>query len=174
MKMEKSVFIAKRAAFFEDIKRNVQRAPNEVDLSLEQDKYLVVPSSIISDEENGELIIKVEGRFFNEKFSVMYSIWQVGIKLKIGINLKLEEMIEAFFKEEDGTVSRIWGEGNNPIIEAIHGGIFFDWEFDAKNLYDSYQTEEIFISGIRNMHVQTMKIIYNYLKNKKGSILSNN
>lgn len=169
--MEKEELFAKRKRFFEDIIENLFIPPSEIDFALEQDKYYVEPdrSSLIMNERTGHLAIKVPGNFFDIDFFVLYSIWQVGSRLKIGVNLKESIILPAFAEDEHGEVFRIFGEENPPTVDALHGGIFYDWEFPARELYSSYMNQENIISGVRHLHFRTMRIIYDYLEKINNS-----
>jgi len=38
--------------------------------------------------------------------------------------------------------------------------MFYEWEFNVPNFYDSYLTQERYILGIRHMHFRVMRIVH--------------
>lgn len=165
--MDKKELLDNRKQFFNDIITSLNRETGELDKHFEQDVYYIKPNKdCLIDVPNGELIVEVNGKFFDIEFKFLYSVWQVGTKLKIGFLLKTTELMEAFARDEQSEILHVWGENKAPLIKAIHGGVFYDWEFDATHLYDSYMSQENYSMGIRHMHLRALKTVYDYASQK--------
>ncbi len=166
--MTKEEVIEKRIEFFNDIIYSLQRKIGELDVYFQQDKYSIRPENkdFLVDPTNGELICNLSGSFFGTSFEVLYSVWQVGTLLKIGFLVKTEEVYEAFANDEQSEVLHVWHDKGNLTIKPLHGGIFYDWEFNVNNIYDSYLIQENYSMGIRHMHLRVLKTIYDYLEKK--------
>lgn len=159
--MDKKKLFNSRADFFNDIVDNITRLPQKIDKILNQDIYYINPISIdiLNDPINGDLAIPFKGEFHNKQFEVMYTIWQIGENLRIGIALHDETLQDMFELDAHNEVESIWN-GNRPTVEASHGYLFYDWFFETPDLYNSYTHQERFIQGIRHMHFRVMKIIH--------------
>jgi hypothetical protein len=164
-KMDRNKLLDNRKQFFTEIISNLSREVGKLDKYFEQDKYYVKPEkeSLVMDVANGELVFEVKGEFFNTPFSYLISIWQIGTRLKIGILLKEESLFKAFGLDEQSGFLDCWGKDSRPEVNIIHGGAFYDWQFDAEQLYSSYMNQENYTMGIRHMHLKALKIIYDYL-----------
>ncbi len=163
--MDRKELLGNRKQFFDEIIVSLSREVGELDRHFEQDKYYLQPNkdSLLVDVPNGELICEVKGHFFNIPFNYLISIWQVGTILKVGLLLKTEFLFNAFGTDQHSGFLDVWGKDNQPDIKIIHGGAFYDWQFNAANLYESYMNQENYIMGIRHMHLRASKIIYDYL-----------
>lgn len=164
--MDKETLIENRTEFFNDIIYSLKRKIGELDIYLEQEKYTYIPNdnSFLNDPINGELICSVKHNFFNQEFELLYSVWQVGTLLKIGFLVKTDTIFEAFAADEQDEILHVWHDKGRLTIKPMHNGIFYDWEFDATNIYDSYQMQENYSMGIRHMHLRAMKTIYDFLE----------
>lgn len=160
--MDKEQVLKSRKEFFQEVIEILFISPIETDLFLNQDKYYIKPvrEKIINSPEFGDLIIPVKGKFFSTKFTVNYSLWQVGTNLKIGISITDIDLQGAFVADQNDEISELWGEHNIPKIDISRGFIFYTWSFDSPNLYNDYLEKEKFILGIRHMHFRAMKIIH--------------
>lgn len=160
--MTKEELLNQRNAFFKEVASHIQTAPSRIDEILNQNKYYVRPSNedIIINSNYGDMIIKINGSFYGRNFHLFYSLWQVSDTIKIGIALCDEELHGAFTSDTHNEVYYIWGWKNDPKIDVARGIVFYDWEFDVPNLYDSYKNQERFILGVKHMHFRTMRIIH--------------
>lgn len=165
MNLTKEELIENRSNFFNDIIFSLQRKIGELDHLFGQDSYQIIPKNedFRSEPINGELMYEINGEYFNQKFKILFSIWQVGTLLKIGFLLKTPEIYEAFGQDQTSDILYVWHDNGNLEIKSIHGGLFYDWTFNASNLYESYQTQENYIQGIRHMHLRVLRTIYVYL-----------
>lgn len=163
--MDRKELLENRKQFFNEIIISLSREIGELDKYFEQDKYYIKPQkdSLLIDVQNGELICEVKGHFFNLPFNYLISVWQVGTRLKIGLLLKTEFLYKAFGLDEHSGFLDSWGKENLPEVNIVHGGAFYDWQFNAEHLYSSYMNQENYIMGIRHMHLKALKIIYDYL-----------
>lgn len=159
--MDKEHLFKARTLFFNDILDQITNPPNDMDMILNQSKYYISPevSKIIKNIETGDLAIPITGSFFDKKFKLYYTLWQTGMRLKIGVAIYDDEMQDVFEKDTHKEIESIWPD-SNPIIDVAHGCVFYDWTFDATNLYDSYQIMEKYILGMRHMHFRVMRIVY--------------
>ncbi len=169
--MNKHEVLEARTTFFNEVIEALLIPPTETDLFLNQDKYYIKPiqNKIIKHAEFGDLIIPIEGKFFSTKFTVNYSLWQLGKNLKISISITNIDLQGAFVADKNDEISELWGEQNIPQIDISRGFIFYTWTFDTENLFSDYLEKEKFIFGIRHMHFRAMKIIHDEcsrLKNK--------
>lgn len=160
--MNKNEVLEARKTFFSDVIGTLLIPPIETDLFLNQDKYYIKPNyeNIINLPEFGDLIIPIKGKFFSTKFTLNYSLWQLGTNLKIGISITDIDLQGAFVADKNDEISELWGEQNVPKIDISRGFIFYTWSFDSPDLYQNYLEREKFIFGIRHMHFRAMKIIH--------------
>ncbi len=165
MNFTKEELIEQRTNFFNDIVFSLQRKIGELDQVLGQSSYQIIPKNedFLNDPINGELMCEIKGEYFNRKFEILYSIWQVGTLLKIGFLLKTPEIYEAFGQDENSEILHVWHDKGKLVIKDIHGGLFYDWEFDASSIYESYQIQENYSMGIRHMHLRILRTIYMFL-----------
>jgi len=164
--MEKEQLITERGQFFNAIIETLKQPPSAIDIILQQDKYYVVPNEnkITSTPENGDLAIFINGTFYKKEFNIYYTIWQLGNILKVGVAIYDDELHGAFASDHHNEVFYIWGNKNDPRIDVSHGCVFYDWEFDATDLYASYRSQERYILGVRHMHFRVMRIIHDECK----------
>lgn len=169
--MDRNALLENRKQFFNEIISSLSREVGKLDKYFEQDKYYIKPEkdSLVLDIPNGELVFEVKGEYFGTSFSYLISIWQVGTRLKIGLLLKNESLFKAFGLDDQSGFLACWGKENLPEMSIIHGGAFYDWQFNAENLYSSYMNQENYIMGIRHMHLKALKILYNYLSDEHTS-----
>lgn len=160
--MDKIELLDRRGEFFTEIANHIQKEPTTVDVILKQDKYYIKPATndIVVNSEFGDMIIKINGKFYDKEFSIFYSLWQFSNTLKIGIALNDDELQGAFTSDTHNEVYYIWGWKNDPKVDIARGCVFYDWEFEVPDLYESYKCRERFILGIRHMHFRTMRIIH--------------
>lgn len=160
--MEKEILIAKRKQFFDNILEVLKKPPSSIDMILQQDKYYVAPNltKLTSVPESGDLAIFINGKFHEKEFNIYYTIWQLGDILKIGVAIYDQDLHGAFASDHHNEVFYIWGNKNDPRIDVAHGCVFYDWEFEVKELYDNYRNQERFILGVRHMHFRVMRIIH--------------
>lgn len=163
--MDRNTLLENRKQFFDEIISSLSRDVGKLDKHFAQDKYYIKPEqdSLVLDVPNGELVFEVKGEYFNSPFSYLISIWQIGNRLKIGILLKDESLFKAFGLDDQSGFLDCWGKEARPEVSIIHGGAFYDWQFNAENLYSSYMNQENYIMGIRHMHLKALKILYDYL-----------
>ncbi|NCP98105.1 hypothetical protein GW796_07270 [archaeon] len=160
--MDKDTLLSKREVFFQQIIEHINRPPSKIDIVLNQDKYYILPdmSNTFVNSEYGDMIININGSFFDKNFNVFYSFWQLSDTLKIGIAINDDELQGAFASDSHNEVYSIWGSKNDPTIDIARGRVFYDWEFDVPHLYDSYKQQERFILGVKHMHFRVMRIIH--------------
>lgn len=159
--MNKEQLFNARTLFFNDILDQITNVPNDMDVILNQAKYYVAPevNKIIKNVETGDLAIPILGSFFDKKFKLYYTLWQTGSRLKIGVAIYDDEMQDVFEKDAHKEIDSIWPD-SAPLVDVAHGCVFYDWTFDATTLYDSYQTMEKYILGMRHMHFRIMRIVH--------------
>jgi len=164
--MDKQELAVKRKIFFDSIIGNIKRPPSEIDEVLQQDKYYIAPieNKTMSDPENGDLAIFINGKFHEKEFNIYYTVWQLGDILKVGVAIYDEDLHGAFASDHHNEVFYIWGNKNDPRIDVAHGCVFYDWEFAVKDLYDNYRNQERYILGVRHMHFRVMRIIHDECK----------
>lgn len=169
--MNRTELLENREQFFNEIISTLSRDVGKLDKHFEQDKYYIKPEadSLILDVPNGELVFEVKGNFFDHSFSYLISVWQVGTRLKIGLLLKEESLFKAFGLDDQSGFLECWGKDSHPEVNIIHGGAFYDWQFNAENIYSSYMNQENYIMGTRHMHLKALKIIYDYLSEEHTS-----
>lgn len=160
--MDKATLIAKRQEFFDEILRHLNIPPSKIDKLLNQDKYYIAPDkdNTYINSEYGDMAIHVNGQFYDKKFCISYLFWQLGNTLKIGINLRDDELQGAFASDAHNEIYYIWGIKHDPKIDVARGTVFYDWEFDVPELYDNYKNQERFILGAKHMHFRVMRIIH--------------
>lgn len=162
MKITKQELIEMRSEFFEAIFEQIKKPPTRIDDILQQQQYYVAPdlSQSFYDPQAGDFAICINGEFFEKKFTIYYSLWQLGEMLRIGVKIEDEELQGAFASDTHNEVFYIWGMKNDPRVDVAHGSVFYDWEFDVPELYDSYKNQERFVLGTRHMHFRVMRIIH--------------
>jgi len=160
--MDKQTLMAKRQEFFKSILKCLSDGPSKIDKILNQDKYYIKPDleNSFINSEYGDMIIQINGEFYEKKFNVFYSFWQPGDILKIGIAINDDELQGAFISDTYNEIYYIWGLKNEPVVDASHGCALYDWEFEVPNLYDDYKNQERFILGVRHMHFRVMRIMH--------------
>lgn len=160
--MDKATLIAKRQEFFEQIIKHLNTPPSKIDRLLNQDKYYIFPDMENSflNSEYGDMVIQINGKFYEKNFGIFYSFWQLGDTLKIGIALSDDDLQGAFASDAHNEIYYIWGIKNDPKIDVARGCVFYDWEFDIPELYDNYKNQEKFILGAKHMHFRVMRIIH--------------
>lgn len=175
--MDKAQLKEKRKEFFQEILEAMRRPPTRIDIVLQQDKFYkpVDEENTFFDPEAGDLAISIKGTFHEKEFNVYYSFWQLGDMLRIGVAIYDDELQGAFASDAHNEVFYIWGMKNDPRVDVAHNCVFYDWEFEVKDLYDSYRNQEKFILGARHMHFRVMRILHDecqrifYAKNKLAS-----
>ena len=176
--MNKEELFKARNLFFDDILLQLNNSSSEMDVILNQAKYYVKPSEkIVKNVETGDLAIPIVGEFFEKKFKLYYTLWQTGARLKIGVAIYDDEMQDVFEKDSHKEIDTIWPDCI-PLVDIAHGCVFYDWTFDATNLYDSYQNLEKYILGVRHMHFRIMRIVHDncelfYLEKQKDLLREN-
>lgn len=160
--MEKVDLIKARTKFFEAILEQLHRPPARIDNVLQQSGFYmpVDDENTFFDANTGDFAICIKGNFHGKQFDVYYSIWQLADMLRIGVAIYDEELQGAFASDTHNEVFYIWGMKNDPRVDVAHGCIFYDWEFEVKDLYDSYKNQERFILGSRHMHFRVMRILH--------------
>lgn len=160
--MNKEELMAVRDMFFKSIFDQIKKPPNRIDFVLQQASFYICPNEEKSfyEPEAGDLAICIEGEFFEKKFIIYYSIWQLGDMLRVGVKIEDEELQGAFASDTHNEVFYIWGMKNDPRVDVAHGAVFYDWEFEVADLYDSYKNQEKFILGTRHMHFRVMRMIH--------------
>lgn len=175
--MDKATLKAKRQEFFKEILEAMRRPPTKIDSILQQDKFYnpVDEENTFFDPEAGDLAISIKGKFHEKEFNVYYSFWQLGDMLRVGVAIYDDELQGAFASDAHNEVFYIWGMKNDPRVDVAHNCVFYDWEFEVKELYDSYRNQEKFILGARHMHFRVMRILHDecqriyYAKNRDNS-----
>lgn len=159
--MEKEELISNRTKFFQNIINHLDSPPSRIDEILNQDIYYIKPdlNKLLFNPNSGDMVIPIDGEFHNKKFNIFYSFWQVGYTLKIGVALNEVDLQGAFASDTHEEVYDLWGVSNKPKIDVARGCVFYDWEFDVTNLYDSYRDQEKFILGVKHMHFRVMRVI---------------
>jgi len=160
--MDKPTLLAKRQDFFQQIINHLNTPPSKIDEVLNQAQYYVYPNmeKTFINSEYGDMVIQIDGEFYDKKFSIFYSLWQLGDTLKVGIALNDDELQGAFASDTHNEVHYIWGWNNEPKVDVARGCVFYDWEFDVPNLYDNYKNQEKFILGVKHMHFRAMRILH--------------
>lgn len=160
--MDKITLLAKRQEFFEEIMKHLNSPPSKIDQLLNQDKYFIYPdmNNSFLNPEYGDMIIQINGKFYDKDFNIFYSFWQLGDTLKIGIAIGDIDLQGAFASDAHNEIYYIWGTKNDPRIDVARGCVFYDWEFEVPDLYDNYRNEERFILGAKHMHFRVMRILY--------------
>lgn len=175
--MDKATLKAKRMEFFKEILEAMRRPPTKIDMILQQDKFYnpVDEENTFFDPEAGDLAISIKGKFHEKEFNVYYSFWQLGDMLRVGVAIYDDELQGAFASDAHNEVFYIWGMKNDPRVDVAHNCVFYDWEFEVRDLYDSYRNQEKFILGARHMHFRVMRILHDecqriyYAKNRDSS-----
>lgn len=162
MKLTKENLIEMRTEFFKAVYEQIKKEPTRIDEILQQKQYYISPDLEQSfyDAEAGDFCICVNGEFFEKKFVIYYSLWQLGEMLRVGVKIEDEELQGAFASDTHNEVFYIWGMKNDPRVDVAHGSVFYDWEFEVPELYDNYKKQERFILGARHMHFRVMRIIH--------------
>ena len=172
--MDKEILTEKRGLFFTEVLEALRRPPTRIDVILKQDKFYrpIDEENTFFDAGAGDLAISVKGEFHGKEFNFYYSFWQLGDTLRIGVAIYDEELQGAFASDAHNEVFYIWGMKNDPRVDVAHDCVFYDWEFEVDDLYDSYKRQEKFILGARHMHFRVMRIIHDecqriyYVKNR--------
>lgn len=175
--MDKATLKAHRMEFFKEILEAMRRPPTKIDMILQQDKFYnpVDEENTFFDSEAGDLAISIRGKFHEKVFNVYYSFWQLGDMLRVGVAIYDDELQGAFASDAHNEVFYIWGMKNDPRVDVAHNCVFYDWEFEVKDLYDSYRNQEKFILGARHMHFRVMRILHDecqriyYAKNRDSN-----
>ena len=160
--VDKKILWAKREEFFNDIIHYLQQKPLPIDYLLNQANYYLSPdmNNSISNSEYGDMAICVNGEFFGKQFKVYYTVWQLSDVLRIGVNIADEDLQTAFSTDNNNEIFYIWGHKNDPKINILNECIFYDWEFEVPQLYESYREQEKFILGMRHMHFRVLRVIH--------------
>lgn len=160
--MDKETLISKRQEFFDAILTHLNTPASRIDYLLNQDKYYtkIDPNGSFIKSDFGDMVIQIEGEFYEKKFSISYLFWQLGDTLKVGIVINDINLQGSFAADGHNEVYYIWGIKNEPRVDVARGCLFYDWEFEVPFLYDSYKNQERFIIGAKHMHLRVMRIIH--------------
>ncbi len=166
--MNKETLVKLRTEFFNNILSSIKLKPSKVDQLLKQDKFFILPDTekSVFSPETGDLALYFKGEFHDMKFEFFYSIWQIGNLLKVGIAI-FDNLESAFSDDTHNELYLIWGKKHQVNIDFARECSFYDWEFDATNIYKNYQEQERFIFGIRHMHFRVLRIIHDECKKIK-------
>jgi hypothetical protein len=167
--MNKEELLKKREIFFQDITEVMFREKSKINAIYDIEKYFVYPNKedIFCDIKHGELIFITKSEYFGNPFEILLGVWQVGNKLKIGFHIKDkdQDLLTAIFQDEQSEFLYVFEDGK-PNIKSIYGGVYYDWYFNAKDLYESYQNQETFIMNMRHLYLRVLNTIYNYYEKK--------
>ncbi len=155
-----------RESFFDSVISVMSEDPTQMDIFLDQQQYYVKPieKEIYKNSAYGDLVVPVGGNFSDKNFKVWYSMWHIGERIKVGIMLKDVDLQEALISDHHKEINKVWGVDVQPNIDATHGALLYEWEFNCPDFYDSYMYQEKFILGMRHMHFRVMRIVYDKFK----------
>jgi hypothetical protein len=160
--LTKESLLKNRKEFFENILKEISKKPGKIDSLLKQEQYFfeIDDEDTFYDETTGDLIITTKGTFFNKPFTTLYSFWQIGDTLKIGVTILNAELSLAITSDQHNEIYTVWGDKVVPEMELLQAGLrFFTWSFNCPDLYLDYKQQEKFILGARHMHFRIMRII---------------
>ena len=184
-----SDLIEKRKMFFESALHYLTLEPTKIDFYLLQAYSFIEIDKAAADinAEFGDFWLPINTRIQNYNLSFVYSMWQFGPILKIGLigyenkNCPIPRLWHSCQEE----ISSIWHKpaesddlGLEYMSESERGKktkvtpefvvredmLFCEWTFNASNLYDNFQNQEYFILGLRHMHFRTISILSKKIK----------
>lgn len=161
-------FIAhQREIFFDEILAAIRLPPGEVDRIMGQDMYYAPPQEdgIILDAGWGNLVFTIAVKDdLNEVHKFMYSIYQIGIVIKIGI-LWSGYLKDVPQSEEDEIHEGFWQNVVKFVRSSRRGeSVLTEWEFSEPELYLSWSRQETYVLGMRHLHFKVLKIVSNFIK----------
>lgn len=161
--MTQHELVAQRKYFFEKIVAYLEKEPQEVDLRLRQSEFFrpIEREGMIFDPELGDLWIKVKPSFYGKTVSLAYSFWQYGNVLKAAV-IAYDNDVEWAMQRDGshGELAQLFGQNRYYSLHTQHNETYYEWQFDATNLYDSYQNMENYILAFRHMHFRVMRLIH--------------
>lgn len=127
-------------------------------------KYIKFPNreEIFCKPEYGELVIPLRSEYFGKKFEIIYSLWQIGDELKVGFLIKQDEIVDLLLNERE--IFDDMYETSEYKFMLKYDGVFSEWYFKVKDLYENYEPQEYFIMRFRHMHINALRALYNNLK----------
>lgn len=156
---EKFLLRAKRKDFFDAILWAISMPPGEIDKKMGQDINFFPPSKdgLVIDPIMGNLIMHVYPTFHGKEYHYWYSIWQIGLSLKIGVVLEGDLKI-APIMEGQNEIEKIWGK-TFPEVHDRDGSSMYQWSFEDKDLFVNWINRERFILGMRHCHFRMLRIL---------------
>ena len=157
---QKSLIVALRRDFFDEIVKALFIPPGVIDRAMCQHENYVRPDGVVlNDPDMGTLLIKICNLhpFDSDDAGVFYSIYQIGRVLKVGILIHDSVMNHSFKADAGG----IWS-AKPAVLTARGQNILLEWEFDEPDLYESWIPQEGYVLGVRHMHFRLMAILMHY------------
>ncbi len=168
--MQESDLLKKREAFFEKIINIMFRedVSSSKKLNIEDlfgiNKYIKFPDKedIFCKPEYGELVIPLRSEYFGKNFEIIYSVWQIGEEYKVGFLIKQDSMLDLLLNKRE--VFDDMYETKDYKLSLKYDGVFAEWYFNAKGLYENYESQEYFIMRFRHMHINLLRTLYKNLQ----------
>lgn len=168
--MQELDLLKKRELFFEKIINIMFREDitSSEKLNIEDlfgiSKYIKFPNKeeIFCKPEYGELVIPLRSEYFDKKFEIIYSLWQIGEELKVGFLIKQDSILDVLLNEKE--VFEDMYDKSEYKLSLKYDGVFAEWFFNVKGLYENYESQEYFIMRFRHMHINLLRTLYKNLK----------
>lgn len=127
-------------------------------------KYIKFPNKeeVFCKPEYGELVIPLRSEYFDKKFEIIYSLWQIGEELKVGFLIKQDSILDVLLNEKE--VFEDMYDKSEYKLSLKYDGVFAEWFFNVKGLYENYEPQEYFIMRFRHMHINLLRTLYKHLK----------
>ncbi len=127
-------------------------------------KYIKFPNKeeVFCKPEYGELVIPLRSEYFDKKFEIIYSLWQIGEELKVGFLIKQDSILDVLLNEKE--VFEDMYDKSEYKLSLKYDGVFAEWFFNVKGLYENYESQEYFIMRFRHMHINLLRTLYKNLK----------
>ena len=187
--MGQNKLIKQRENFFNCVLHYLTLEPTKIDFYLLQAYSFreIDKNTANINSEFGDFWLPINTRIQNYNLSFVYSMWQFGSILKVGLigyenrNCPIPKLWHSCQEE----ISNIWHKPSNsenlgfeyisdseiakktkikPDFVVREDMLFCEWTFNATDLYDNFQNQEYFILGFRHMHFRTISILNKKIK----------
>jgi hypothetical protein len=157
-RLTKEEVVRARGEFFNDVVAHLEAQPQEIDDKLEQVKFYCAPdrSTLISDAAFGDFYIDVNPFFAGRMWPLAYSMWQIGLSLRIAIILQSHTEDARWLEPEE--FAQLWPGVEMNLIQR-GPKMFLEWRFDVPDFHTNYAVREGFALGMRHLHFRTLKAI---------------
>lgn len=146
-----------RRDLFEQIAASLMSAPTDVDAFFGNDVHYHRPERIYFARTGCVLLVTTEMAQGSTSHRMDYSIWVIGDFVRIGVLLDAQASLAPVLDERQ-EFTALW-PGCTPELQDRAGRTLFQWSFHVPGLLDRWSARELFVDGIRHMHLRLGRIV---------------